>query len=199
MTSREAVAAALRREDREFAETRWSDALSASGSPASWGGARLGNRLVDSRTATVVADAARAYAVIEALGGDAGWQYANWLWRLRGGLDLLIGGVGLRRGRRDRTTLRVGDVVDWWRVEQMERGRSLRLVAEMKVPGRAWLEFEVDDEGGGVIRIRQTAVFDPVGLLGHAYWYLVYPLHSLVFRGMLRGIARKAAACGTAS
>jgi hypothetical protein len=110
---------------------------------------------------------------------------------LRGWLDLLVGGVGMRRGRRDPARLQVGDVVDCWRVEAIERGRRLRLQAEMKLPGRAWLDFEVRPEGGHT-RLTQTASFDPVGLWGLAYWYGVWPLHQLVFAGMLRGLARSA-------
>ncbi len=151
---------------------------------------QFGARLVDSRTLNVAAPPADAFASIERIGGDTGWYAWNWLWRLRGFLDLLAGGVGMRRGRRSPETLRVGDTVDFWRVETLEPNH-LRLVAEMKVPGRAWLEFEVTGDDRSAT-IRQTAVFDPVGLLGRAYWYALYPLHQLVFGGMLRGIARAA-------
>jgi len=109
-----------------------------------------------------------------------------------GALDLLVGGVGLRRGRSRPEQLRVGDTLDWWRVESYEPGRLLCLRAEMKLPGRAWLEFEVEPDGAGST-LRQTAVFDPAGLAGLAYWYGIYPLHALVFCGMLAGIAREAA------
>lgn len=183
-----AIAAALRNEDRELAETHWSDAVSSSGVPATWEGVRFGNRLVDSRVERTGASPEAAFAPILRIGGDRGWYYANFLWKLRGALDLLVGGVGLRRGRRDAGQLRVGDTVDFWRVEAFEPGRRLRLQAEMRLPGRAWLEFEVvPDEDGSVIR--QTAIFDPVGLLGLAYWYLVHPLHQAVFAGMLKRIA----------
>ena len=134
-----------------------------------------------------------AFASISRNGGHTGWYYATWLWQVRGLLDLLVGGVGVRRGRRDPLHLRVGEPVDWWRVEAIEADRRLRLRAEMKVPGRAWLEFEVEpapDRVGSTIR--QTAIFDPVGLFGLAYWYGVFPIHRLVFSGMLRGIAKSA-------
>lgn len=186
---RQAIADALRNEDQELAQTRWSDALSSSGTARRWFGVQFGPRLVDSRTVTVEASAAEAFAPVTRIGGKKGWYCANWLWRLRGTLDLLVGGVGLRRGRRDPDSLHVGDTVDCWRVEALEPNRLLRLAAEMKLPGRAWLEFEVT-ESVGTSTIRQTASFDPVGLLGRAYWYLVYPLHQYVFAGMLRGIAR---------
>jgi uncharacterized protein YbjT (DUF2867 family) len=188
---RECIARALAHEDRELAETRWSDALSAAAPATRWGGRRFGNRLIDSRSVVVAVSAAEAFEPIQRIGGDAGWYAANVLWQLRGLLDQLLGGVGMRRGRREPVALRVGDPLDFWRVEQFEPGHRLRLAAEMKLPGRAWLEFEVEPENGGT-RIRQTAEFDPVGLAGLAYWYGIYPLHQLVFRGMLRGIARAA-------
>jgi uncharacterized protein YbjT (DUF2867 family) len=187
--AKEAIASALRNEDRECAETRWSDALSSAGPPPRWGGVRFGNRLIDSRTICVAAPETAAFAPIERIGGATGWYCGNILWQIRGWMDLLIGGVGMRRGRRDRDHLQAGDALDCWRVETFEPGRKLRLAAEMKLPGRAWLEFEVAGEEGGSI-IRQTAIFDPIGLGGLMYWYMVYPLHQLVFAGMLRGIAR---------
>lgn len=191
MPSSEAIARALRNEDSAFARTRWSDALSSASVPPPWGGTRFGNRLVDSRSMRVAAAASRVFATVERIGGAAGWHYANWLWTTRGWLDLLVGGVGMRRGRRDPARLEVGDVVDCWRVQAIERDRRLRLRAEMKLPGRAWLDFEVCPDGEHA-RLTQTATFDPVGLWGLAYWYGVWPLHQLVFAGMLRGLARAA-------
>ena len=116
---------------------------------------------------------------------------ATFLWRLRGFLDLLVGGVGLRRGRRHADELGPGDALDFWRVESFEPDRLLRLRAEMKVPGRAWLQFETTPVAGGT-EIRQTAIFDASGLFGLAYWYALYPLHRFVFAGMLRAIADRA-------
>lgn len=148
---------------------------------------RVGNRLVDSRTAYIHIPPADAFAPIRRIGGTTGWYYGNWLWQLRGFVDVLVGGVGTRRGRRDSENLRVGDVIDCWRVESYEPDRLLRLVAEMKLPGRAWLEFEVT--GHSVTSsIRQTAIFDPGGVAGRFYWYLLYPFHHIIFTGMLRGI-----------
>jgi len=192
MGVREAIATALRNEDSSFAQTRWSDALSAAGTPCQWGGTRFGNRLVDSRTTTVAAPPRAVFAAVERIGGKTGWYYADWLWTVRGWLDLLLGGVGMRRGRRDPERLGPWDTLDCWRVESIDAGRRLRLVAEMKLPGRAWLEFEVQPDGAGS-RLRQTATFDPLGLWGLAYWYAIWPLHQLVFAGMLGGIARAAA------
>lgn len=188
---REAIARALVNEDLELAETRWSDALSSAGQPQSWGSERFGSRLVDSRTITVAVPPAQAFAPIRRIGGRNGWYYGNWLWSLRGFLDLLGGGVGMRRGRRDPENLRVGDHLDFWRVDTIEPNRRLRLQAEMKLPGRAWLEFEVTPCATGST-IRQTAIFDPLGLSGLIYWYAIYPLHQCVFAGMLRGIADSA-------
>ena len=189
---REAMARALRNEDSSFVLTRWSDALSAAANaPRPWGGTRLGNRLVDSRSMPVATSPAKVFAAVEQIGGAMGWHYANWLWTLRGWLDLLMGGVGMRRGRRDPARLRAGDTLDCWRVESIQPGQRLRLVAEMKLPGRAWLEFEVEPDGHGA-RLRQTATFDPLGLWGLAYWYGVWPLHQPVFAGMLRGLAQAA-------
>jgi uncharacterized protein YbjT (DUF2867 family) len=188
----EAIALALGNEEYSFAQTRWSDALSAAMSaPRHWGGTRFGNRLVDSRSARVAASPAKVFAAVERIGGSTGLYYANWLWAVRGWLDLLLGGVGMRRGRRDPERLRVGDTLDCWRVESIQPSQRLRLAAEMKLPGRAWLEFEVQPEGTGA-RLCQTATFDPLGLWGLAYWYGVWPLHQLVFAGMLRGLARGA-------
>ena len=190
-TYREAIARALVNEDCEFAATRWSDALSSSGERRSWGGSRFGSRLVDSRTVVVSVPPEEAFAPIRRIGGRTGWYYGNWLWTTRGFIDLLLGGVGVRRGRRDDESVRVGDALDFWRVESYEPGHQLRLFAEMKVPGRAWLEFEVTPCEKGS-KIRQTAIFDPLGLLGILYWYGIYPLHQCVFAGMLRNIARAA-------
>ncbi len=188
MTVREAISRAMINEDSEFAETRWSSAMSSSGDSQQWGGVVLGTRIVDSRCIDVPSPASRAFLPIERIGGSVGWYYADQLWRIRGFIDLLLGGVGMRRGRRNQESPSVGDEIDFWRVEAYEPGQRLRLAAEMKLPGRAWLEFEVEPTTDGS-RIRQTAVFDPWGLAGLAYWYLIYPLHALIFKGMLRRIA----------
>jgi uncharacterized protein YbjT (DUF2867 family) len=195
---RDTVRDALRGEDQEFGATRWSDALSAGGTPRNRGGVRFGSRLVDSRAITIGVPAPVAFAAIERIGGKTGWYYADWLWAVRGFIDLLVGGVGIRRGRGDSEHVRVGDTVDWWRVEAIEPGCRLRLAAEMKLPGRAWLEFEVEP-AGETCRLRQTAIFDPAGLSGLVYWYGIYPLHRLVFAGMLRGLGAAATRSGRVS
>jgi uncharacterized protein YbjT (DUF2867 family) len=193
---KDAIERALHNENREFAETSWSDALSSSGKTQSWGGVRFGTRLVDSRTLRVSVTPAAAFAPIRRIGGATGWYFADFLWWLRGFLDLLAGGVGMRRGRRNAETLAVGDALDFWRVEEFKPNRCLRLVAEMKVPGRAWLQFEVEpidsQPNSQAASIRQTAIFDPAGLGGLAYWYVLYPAHRWIFAGMLRAIALRA-------
>jgi hypothetical protein len=156
-----------------------------------YGGVRRGRRLADSRQCELPVPAEVAFAPVRRIGGRAGWYAYDWLWQLRGAIDLLAGGVGVRRGRRDPEDLQIGDTVDWWRVEEYEPDHLLRLRAEMKLPGRAWLEFEVEPRDRGCV-LRQTASFDPAGLAGLLYWYGVYPLHAAVFRGMLAGIARAA-------
>lgn len=191
MGVRDAIASAIRYEDREYSETRWSDSVSSAGPIPRWGGVRFGNRLVDSRTLHVPVPPPAAFAPIQRIGGSTGWYYADWLWSLRGWIDLLVGGAGMRRGRRDGNHLKVGDALDFWRVEALEPDRKLLLAAEMKLPGRAWLEYELAGDAQGTM-IRQTAIFDPIGLWGLLYWYSIYPLHQLVFSGMLRGIARAA-------
>jgi uncharacterized protein YbjT (DUF2867 family) len=190
---RDAMARAVSVEDADHAATRWSDALSAGGPQgARWGGARLGARIMDSRAVTVDAAPAAAFAPVRRIGGAQGWYCGNTLWRLRGFLDLLVGGIGMRRGRRDPEVPHPGDALDFWRVEAYEPNRLLRLAAEMKVPGRAWLQFEVTPRNGGASEIRQTAIFDPAGMAGLLYWYALYPIHAVIFRGMLAGIAERA-------
>jgi len=131
------------------------------------------------------------WRAVERIGGDHGWYSSDFLWEVRGLLDRLVGGVGLRRGRRDPDVLAVGDVVDFWRVEERLPPRLLRLRAEMKNPGLAWLEFSVEAEGAGSV-LRQRAVFFPRGLAGHAYWWAVAPFHAFVFPPMARRIVERA-------
>ena len=187
----QAIHRALAHEETHFSETRWSDAISSSGKQPSWGGVRFGTRIVDSRTMTVQAPPEVVFRCIQRLGGAHGWYACNWMWQLRGLIDLLQGGPGMRRGRPSATQLRVGDTVDSFRVEAIEPHRRLRLKSEMHLPGRAWLDFEVTSTGSSST-IRQTAIFDPIGLIGQLYWYSLYVPHEFVFRGMLRGIAQAA-------
>jgi uncharacterized protein YbjT (DUF2867 family) len=151
-------------------------------------------RKEDTRTVVVDVPPARAFEPIRRIGGATGWYFGNLLWAARGWLDRWVGGAGMGRGRRDAETCVVGDSIDGWTVEAYEPDRRLRLSADLKLPGRGWLEFEVTPlDGGGRSRIRQTATFDPRGLLGRAYWYAILPIHGLMFGGMLKQIARRAA------
>jgi uncharacterized protein YndB with AHSA1/START domain len=147
------------------------------------------------RQRIVAAPPERLFAAFTRLGGERGWLYLNGAWRLRGALDRLVGGVGMRRGRRHPTELRAGDALDFWRVERVEPGRLLRLRAEMKVPGRAWLQFEAQAHPQGTL-LGQTAFFAPKGLGGFLYWYALYPLHALIFSGLARRLAELATASG---
>jgi len=186
-----ALGRALAKEDREFAQTRWSDPFSSRYFKPAYGGVKFGRRFVDSRSLAVSAPPEIAFRPLERLGGETGWSYGDRLWRLRGFLDLIFGGAGTRRGRRDPHRLHPGDTVDFWRVAEIKRGELLRLSAEMRLPGRAWLQFDVQPNGTGSV-IRQTAIFDPVGLSGQFYVYLLFPLHQCIFAGMLAGIAQAA-------
>jgi uncharacterized protein YbjT (DUF2867 family) len=189
----EAVRRALVRFDTENVETAWSDALTSSlatSEPVVL--TTLDGMMMERRQITVNASPDRAFAVFSSLGGATGWLSLNWAWQLRGFLDRLVGGVGMRRGRRHPHNLRVGDTVDFWRVEAVEPGRLVRLRAEMKVPGLAWLEFQARGPDGGPTLVTQTAFFAPRGLLGLVYWYGIYPIHGLIFGGMIREIGRRA-------
>jgi len=192
----EAVALALTRIRQARVETRWSSAA-LPGAPSDplpsdpqWAG---GSLYQDLRELSVDASPQALWDVIEGIGGENGWYSFPLAWALRGWMDRLSGGVGLRRGRRDPHRLRVGDSLDFWRVEEIEPGRLLRLRAEMRLPGLAWLELRVQPDGPHRSRYQQRAVFHPRGLAGHLYWWSVAPFHSVVFGGMVRNIADRAA------
>jgi hypothetical protein len=184
----EAVLRALDNEGKLAPQTRWLDSHSAGGTalPAPDGKWRI--PLIDDRSIDVDHSPQHAFAPIQRIGATTGWYYGNWLWTLRGWLDLLVGGVGMRRGRADPEALAVGDVLDFWRVEEFDPSGYLRLRAEMKLPGIAWLEFQVKETAGGS-QIRQKATFHANPIAGRLYWYAVAPLHQFVFGGMLRNIA----------
>jgi uncharacterized protein YbjT (DUF2867 family) len=189
----EALQRAIDRTDRHDVESTWFDALAVRRDKAS--ATSLTSQegmIIERRQVAVAASPERVFAEVERVGGRAGWPYGNVLWRIRGLGDRMVGGVGMRLGRRDPGRLRVGDALDFWRVEEVRRPELLRLRAEMKVPGRAWLEYEVIPQAGGS-RLVQTAFFEPKGLPGLAYWYALYPVHGLIFRGMVRVLAERAA------
>ena len=174
-------------------DTSWSDASGTSRRDAR--PVRLESRhgmIVERRRRTVAAPASNVYRVFTGIGGARGWYFANWTWKLRGMMDRLLGGAGLRRGRRHPDELRIGDALDFWRVEDLEADRRLRLRAEIKLPGRAWLQYEVRETQDGSSELEQTAAFIPRGLFGLAYWYALYPFHSWIFSGLIRAVARRA-------
>lgn len=193
----EALALALQRIREAKVTTRWSSA-SVPGAPSDplptdpdWAG---GSLYTDGRELAVDAPPEALWRVVEGIGGENGWYSFPLAWAVRGWLDRLVGGVGIRRGRRDADRLRVGDSLDFWRVEEIVPGRLLRLRAEMRLPGLAWLELHADppSPAGAGSRYRQRALFHPRGLLGHLYWWSVSPFHAVVFGGMARNIARAA-------
>jgi len=193
MSYRESVSKALTRSTTQQVETAWSDALNA------WPSYELSDReglIREIRTVASGATPTQLYETVASLGGDRGWLAWNWAWKLRGLLDRLVGGPGLRRGRRHATVLLPGEAVDFWRVEVSEPPHRLRLRAEMKVPGRAWLQWDVASSPTGST-LAQTATFAPRGLGGALYWYLLYPVHKAIFSAMARAIARSAEAASS--
>jgi hypothetical protein len=192
-----AVHQALKQMETRGVETAWSDALiSSQGNKSPVALLTSEGMIMERRQRTVTAPADAVYRSFAGLGGKRGWLYMDWAWQLRGMTDRLCGGVGMRRGRRDPDDLRVGDALDFWRVEVVEPGRLVRLRAEMKVPGRAWLEFQALPQPGGQTLLSQTAFFEPKGLLGLLYWYVLYPIHSLIFSGLIRRIALQVSLTG---
>ncbi len=187
----EAVSRALDRYSTVGPETTWFDAFDVRTLPDQFAGTTQG-MLIDRRQVATSATSGSIFATFTGLGGKRGWLYADWLWELRGILDLLVGGIGTRRGRRSETGLRIGDAVDFWRVEAYDPDRLLRLRAEMRLPGRAWLQFEIAADDGKR-QLRQTAFFEPHGLFGYLYWYGVVPFHELIFGKMARRIVEEAA------
>lgn len=188
-----AVRLALGKLEQGPVETVWSDAVSSSqGDVTPVQLTTLEGMILEMRQRAVSAPADAVFRTFTQLGGAIGWLYMDWAWQLRGAFDRLIGGVGMRRGRRDPQEVRVGDAVDFWRVEAMESGCLLRLRAEMKVPGRAWLEFRVESRDVSHTVLSQTAYFAPRGVGGLIYWYLLYPIHALIFSGLIERVARRA-------
>lgn len=188
MSYGQAVALALTRVEDRMVETRWSDAA----------GPHPGYRMEDkeglireSHAVSTSLDPEELYATFTGLGGARGWLTWNWAWEVRGLLDKVFGGPGLRRGRRHPDELEVGEALDFWRVEVLEPDKLMRLRAEMKVPGRAWLQFEAVSGEDGTTLV-QTALFEPQGLVGVLYWYLLYPIHWFIFRSMVRAVAARA-------
>ncbi len=191
-----AVKLALDRTDQGAIETLWSGALAAvpRGTPSSEKLRDSEGMLFDKRRHTVRASRENTFRAIVRIGGAEGWYSFDWLWQLRGLLDLIMGGVGMRRGRRDPENLQAGDALDFWRVESVRPGEHLQLRAEMKVPGRAWLRFDILGSENGQTEVQQTAFFEPKGLLGYLYWWVLYPFHLVIFPAMLGNIGKRAEA-----
>jgi len=182
---RRAVELALEQTEANAVSTRWSSAL---GDAPAFEFNQSQGLIRETRTRLVKANPEKTFAAFSSLGGDRGWPFWNWAWVFRGALDRLVGGPGLRRGRRHPTDLEAGDALDFWRVEQVVPSKLLRLRAEMKVPGRAWLQFEALPEGDRTLLV-QNAIFEPIGLGGQLYWNLLYPIHRIMFSGMVRRVA----------
>jgi uncharacterized protein YbjT (DUF2867 family) len=188
-----AVHLALGRLQTDTVETSWSDALVVSqGDNRPFILTVTDGMMIERRRLFLELPAAPVFCSFSGLGGDRGWLYLNWTWQFRGWLDKLVGGVGLRRGRRHPDDIRVGEALDFWRVEAVEPDRLLRLRAEMKVPGKAWLEFQSIPQSDGKTLLTQSAYFAPRGLSGFLYWYLLYPIHSFIFSGLIRKVAGRA-------
>jgi uncharacterized protein YbjT (DUF2867 family) len=183
---------AFTEEEEAFSAIRWSEELAdqPEGSPSSF---EREGRYVDSRTLRVSCPPEAAFDPVACIGGENGWYAFDTLWDIRGFMDLLLGGPGRRRGRRDQYALMAGDALEWWRVEQVEAPRLLRLKAEMVMPGEGWLQYELEPDGDGTL-VRQTATFDAKGIAGRLYWYAVLPFHHFVFNGTLKGIDRECTA-----
>lgn len=193
---REAVELAVRRVEDLAVTSRWSDATLPGRTPADplptdrdWAGGTL---LSDEQSATTTAAPEALYRVVSGIGGDRGWYVTDWLWGIRGTIDGLIGGVGMRRGRRHPDDLREGDALDFWRVEVTDAPRVLRLRAEMRLPGDAWLEWRIDTDGAGSV-LHQRALFHPRGLPGRLYWYALVPFHAIIFKRLCQRLADAAA------
>lgn len=201
LTVAQAIELALSRTADNQVDTRWSDAAHPTApwqkaqSDPEWAGELT---LRDHREITTDVPLNFIWREIESIGGEHGWFGSDWLWYLRGLLDRIVGGVGLRRGRRDPRYLRIGDSLDFWRVEELEKEKKLRLYAEMILPGKAWLEFNLEEKNGQTV-VSQDALFAPRGLGGQLYWYLVSPFHFFIFPTMLRNIVKAARKSHTTS
>ena len=188
LSYREAVTRALHQTTENAVATRWSNAL---GDAPAFDLTQEEGLIRETRRCHTTASPEATFRAFASLGGSTGWLFWNWAWSVRGLLDQVVGGPGLRRGRRHPADLEPGDAVDFWRVERVEPPQLLRLRAEMKVPGRAWLQLEAVPEDHGT-QLVQTAIFEPYGLAGQLYWNLLYPVHKIMFSGLVKRIAKRA-------
>ena len=186
-----AVEDAILNLDKKSIETSWSDSLTSSnGNDNKVNSVMREGLIIETRKIQINSSSENVFKIVSSIGGDNGWFYANFLWSLRGYLDLLFGGVGLRRGRRHPSNLKQGDALDFWRVEKIILNKLLRLKAEMKLPGKAWLEYEIVEDKNST-HLFQRAYFMPTGLFGLIYWYSLYPLHKIIFKGLVNAIKDK--------
>ena len=191
ITMAKAIEKAIEREDSEFKRTHWASSFSSSNHDMKWLEQQRGNKLIYTTRININSTIKSAFYIIQQIGGKKGWYYANFMWKLRGFIDAMVGGTGYRRGRKDPIELHEGDFLDWWRVEQFSPPKCLRLFAEMKLPGRAWLEFEVKEKSNQSCELYLSAIFDPSGLIGRIYWYSLYPLHFFIFNGLIKGLKKE--------
>ncbi|RAP29519.1 DUF2867 domain-containing protein [Candidatus Marinamargulisbacteria bacterium SCGC AG-343-D04] len=187
----QAVSKAIEREDSEFRRTHWASSFSSSNHDMGWLEQQRGNKLVYTKKLSILKSAKSSFHVIQQIGGKKGWYYGNFIWKLRGFIDVLFGGTGYRRGRKHPVNINEGDFLDWWRVEQFSPPSCLRLFAEMKLPGKAWLEFELKSTSDHSCDLYLSAIFDPSGLFGRLYWYSLYPVHFFIFNGLLNGLKKE--------
>ena len=193
LSYKRAVELAMARIDTDDVETTWNDALISSKGDEEPVILKTKEGLnIERRIRTVNASSQQVFETFSSLGGEKGWPVFQWAWKLRGIMDRLVGGVGFRRGRRHPKELRVGDALDFWRVEVIKPDELLRLRAEMKLPGKAWLEFQAIKQEAQMTKLVQTAYFAPKGLFGLLYWYGLYPFHSLIFSRMIEKLVRQA-------
>jgi hypothetical protein len=190
---RTAVSLALATIRRGIIETHWSDSLvSSAGDAAPYRFSVEEGMMVERRQVLLDLPPETVFDAYTGIGGERGWLYMDWAWEIRGWIDKLVGGVGLRRGRRHPDEIRAGESLDFWRVEEIKPGRLILLRAEMKTPGRAWLQFESVPQADGKTMLKLGAYFAPKGVAGFLYWYSLFPIHKFIFDGMLRNLARRA-------
>ena len=186
MSMSKAISKAIEREDSEFKRTHWATSFSSSNHNMKWLEQQRGNKSIYTARVKINSPIKDAFYVVQQVGGKKGWYFWNFAWKIRGFIDVLSGGTGSRRGRKHPIHLNEGDFLDWWRVEQFSPPTCLRLYAEMKLPGKAWLEFEFKKTNKDQCELYLSSIFDPAGLLGRIYWVTLYPIHFFIFNGMLK-------------
>ena len=191
LSMKKSIELAIAKEEKLFTNTHWASSYSASGLNNTWLEIKKGNKLIYTKNIEINSAISTCFDTIQQIGGKNGWYYATFLWKIRGLIDLLFEGTGHKRGRKHPKELHEGDFIDWWRVQQYKPPEVLRLFAEMKLPGKAWLEFELKEKNKTTTNVYITAIFDPNGLLGKLYWYSLYPLHFFMFNGLLNAIKKR--------